>query len=364
MNASERLDAYRRRLIDEGADAGLVSSVANMRYLTGFDRVFDDHINAAAVVTSRSAYFYTDARYIEAAEAAARGTCWTVTRQRESLFMEICADLRDRGIQTLAMESNAPYSRFRFISEQFEGRVLVTDQLVEELRAVKEPAEIEAIARAAALTDRALDHVLGTLKPGMREIDVSLALEVYMRSNGSEGLAFDPIVASGPNSSKPHASVTERAIEAGDLLTMDLGARVDGYCADLTRTVVVGARATDEQRRVYEAVLAANEAALEAVRPGVACSDVDGVGRAVLAEAGLGEVFGHGIGHGVGLAVHELPVVGPRSRDVLVGGNVITIEPGAYVPGFGGVRIEDLVAVTEGACRLLSHAPKTLTEVV
>ncbi len=249
MNASERLDAYRRRLIDEGADAGLVSSVANMRYLTGFDRVFDDHINAAAVVTSRSAYFYTDARYIEAAEAAARGTCWTVTRQRESLFMEICADLRDRGIQTLAMESNAPYSRFRFISEQFEGRVLVTDQLVEELRAVKEPAEIEAIARAAALTDRALDHVLGTLKPGMREIDVSLALEVYMRSNGSEGLAFDPIVASGPNSSKPHASVTERAIEAGDLLTMDFGARVDGYCADLTRTVVVGARATDEQRR-------------------------------------------------------------------------------------------------------------------
>lgn len=364
MNSAERLEAYRRRLVDEGVDAALVTCVSNLQYLTGFERVFDDHINAAAVITPHSAQFYTDSRYIEAATAAAASTGWEVVLQRESLYAEICTDLRQREVQTLAMESNVPYSRFRFISELFEGRVIVTDQWVEELRAVKEPLELDMIARAAQLTDRAVDHILGRLRPGMREIDVALELEVYMRSNGSQGLAFEPIIASGPNSSKPHAGITERVIEAGDFLTMDLGARIDGYCADLTRTVVVGARATDEQRRIYEAVLAANEAGLAAVRPGIACADLDRVARGVLEERGLGEAFGHGLGHGVGIDVHELPVVGPRSRDVLTSGHVITIEPGAYLPSFGGVRIEDLVAVVEGGSRLLSHAPKQLTEIV
>jgi Xaa-Pro aminopeptidase len=195
----------------------------------------------------------------------------------------------------------------------------------------------------------------------MREIDIALALEVYMRSHGSEGLAFPPIVASGPNSSRPHAGVTGRVIGTGELLKMDFGARVDGYCADLTRTVVVGS-ATDEMRRMYDAVLAANEAALAVVRPGAAAADLDRVARGVLEGRGFGENFTHGLGHGVGLVVHEAPTVGPRSRDTLRVGNVVTIEPGVYVPGFGGVRIEDLVAVEDGGSRLLSHAPKHLIE--
>jgi len=196
----------------------------------------------------------------------------------------------------------------------------------------------------------------------MREIDISLALEVFMRSRGSEGLAFAPIVAGGTNSSRPHAGVSDREVRRGELVTMDFGARIDGYCADLTRTVVLGT-ADDEQRQLYEAVLAANEAALAAVRPGIACAELDGVARGVLEQRGLGERFGHGLGHGVGLAVHEQPTVGRRSKEVLRPGHVVTIEPGAYVPGFGGVRIEDLVVVVEGGATKLSHSPKHLMEI-
>jgi Xaa-Pro aminopeptidase len=313
------------------------------------------------VLTPEVARFYTDARYIEATQAAAAGTPWVVRLQKESLYVELCQELKEQGIGSLAIESSVQYGRFRFISEQFEGNVLVVDHWVEDLRRTKEAVEIEACARAAELTDAAFDHVLGAIRPGMREIDVALALEVYMRSHGSEGLAFPPIVASGPNSSRPHAGVTDRVIGTGQLLKMDFGARVDGYCADLTRTVVVG-RATDEMRRMYDAVLAANEAALAVVRPGAAAADIDRVARGLLEGRGFGDNFTHGLGHGVGLVVHEAPTVGPRSRDTLRVGNVVTIEPGVYVPGFGGVRIEDLVAVEDGGSRLLSHAPKHLIE--
>lgn len=361
MNAEARLTALRRRIVAEEIDAALITLPANIRYLTGFEGVFDDMASAAVVVGSETARVHTDARYVEAAEAAAKGTSWIVRLERESLFEGLCRELRDEGVETLALESSVPYGRFKFISEQFDGNVHVLDHMVEELRAVKEGAEIDACGRAAALTDAAFQHVLGVIQPGMREIEVSLALEVHMRSNGSEGLAFDPIVASGPNSSKPHARVTDRVIQLGDLLTMDFGARVSGYCADFTRTVVVG-KASDEQRRVYEAVLAANMAGIAAVRPGVPAVDVDRVARRLLAERGFGEAFGHGLGHGVGLSVHELPMLGTRSRDVLHAGAVVTIEPGVYLPGFGGVRIEDLVAVVDRGHRVLSHAPKDLIE--
>jgi Xaa-Pro aminopeptidase len=361
VNAEARLAALRRRLTGDGVGAVLISLPANMRYLTGFEGVFDEGINAAVVITPEVARFYTDARYIEATENAAAGTPWVIRLQKESLYIEVCQEIKEQGIGSLAVESSVPYGRFRFLSEQFEGNVLVVDRWVEDLRRTKEAVEIEACERAAALTDAAFDHVLGVIRPGMREIDVALELEVYMRSHGSEGLAFAPIVASGPNSSRPHAGVTERVIGTGELLKMDFGARVDGYCADLTRTVVVGS-ATDEMRRIYDAVLAANESALAAVRPGAAAADVDRVARGVLEDRGFGDNFTHGLGHGVGLVVHEAPTVGPRSRDTLRVGNVVTIEPGVYVTGFGGVRIEDLVAVEDGGSRLLSHAPKHLIE--
>jgi Xaa-Pro aminopeptidase len=363
VSSESRVAALRERLGADAVEAILVSETANMRYLTCFDGVFDQSGAGAVVVTGGSARFYIDSRYIEAARAAAAGTQWDVRLQRERLYTEIVEDLQADGFETLAMESSVPYARFKMVSELFGGRIVVVDHAVENLRAVKDAGELAAIARAAALTDEAVDHALGILRPGLREVDVALALEAYMRGNGSEGVAFEPIVASGPNTSKPHAGVTTRVIGEGDLLTMDLGARIDGYCADLTRTVVIG-RASDEQRRVYEAVLAANEAGRAAVRAGARGADVDAVARALLTERGFGEAFGHGLGHGVGIEVHEMPGLRKTSKDVLEPGHVVTVEPGVYLPGFGGVRIEDLVAVEEGGHKLLSHAPRDLIEIV
>jgi Xaa-Pro aminopeptidase len=183
-----------------------------------------------------------------------------------------------------------------------------------------------------------------------------------MRREGSDGIAFDIIVASGPNAARPHAIPGDRVLERGDLVIVDFGARCGEYCADMTRTFIIG-RADDEQRRIYDAVLAANEAGLTAVRAGMPCADVDRQARDVLEAAGLGERFTHGLGHGVGLDVHELPTLSGRSRESLRVGMVVTVEPGVYVEGFGGVRIEDLVVVEQTGCRLLSHAPKQLVEI-
>lgn len=363
MSSAVRVAALRRRLEADGADAMLVGELANMRYLTAFDGVFDSMAAGAVVIAAGVARYYTDSRYIEAARAAAEGTGWDVRLQRESLYAEVCADLRTDGFETLSMESSVSYARFKMVSDLFGGRVVVTDHAIEDLRAVKDAGELESAQRAAALTDEAFDHVLGVIRPGLREVDVALALEAYMRGHGSEGQAFEPIVASGPNSSKPHAGITMRVIGEGELLTMDFGARIAGYCADMTRTVVVG-RANDEQRRVYEAVLAANEAGRAAVRAGARAVDVDGAARSLLTERGFGEAFGHGLGHGVGLDIHEMPSLSTRSTDILVPGNIVTVEPGVYLPGFGGVRIEDLVAVEEGGSKLLSHAPRNLIEIV
>jgi Xaa-Pro aminopeptidase len=359
-----RIEALRALMESDEVDAALLSDVANMRYITGFERVFDPMVHAAVAVGPDYLRFYTDSRYIEAARSAAEGTDWDVRLQGDQLFTRACQDLTAAGAQTIAVESSVPHARFVLIADCFSGRVVVADRWVERLRVVKDAVELDAAVRAAALTDAAFAHVLGVVRPGLREIDVSLALEVFMRSNGSEGLAFDPIVASGPNSSRPHAGVTDRVIEPRDILTMDFGARVDGYCADLTRTVVVGAKATTRQRDLYEAVLAANEAGLAAVRSGVRARDVDAAARDLLAGLGLAEHFGHSLGHGVGLDVHEEPRVSSVSDEILRTGSIITIEPGVYLAGELGVRIEDLVAVEEGGARLLSHAPKELIEIV
>ncbi len=362
MMADQRLAALRRRLAGEDAEVALVTTPANMRYLTGFEGVFDEGVNAACVVSAEVARFYTDSRYEVAAREAATGTPWAVHIQKDSMYVEICAQLMSEGVGTLAIESSVPYGRFKFISEQFQGRVLASEHWVEGLRQVKEAVEIEAIEAAAGLTDRAFDHILAFLRPGIREVDVAIELESFMRRNGSEGVAFDSIVAGGPNSARPHAGVSRREVSAGEFLMMDFGARVAGYCADMTRTVVMGV-ASDRHRTVYEAVLAANEAGIAGAKAGMAGCDIDAIARDLLGRAGLAESFGHGLGHGLGLAVHELPGVGRLSREPVRSGSVITIEPGVYLPGFGGVRIEDLVLVEDGGVRLLSHAPKELIEI-
>ncbi|PKQ38877.1 MAG: Xaa-Pro dipeptidase [Actinobacteria bacterium HGW-Actinobacteria-1] len=362
MHAEPRLAALRRRLTQDGVQAILLTGVSNMRYVTGFDDVFDPMINAACLVTPEIARFYTDHRYSEAAEEAAVGTPWAVRIPDDSLYIEACAELHEDGVTELALEASVPYGRFKFISEQFVGSIRVVEHVVEEVRQVKESHELERIESAARLTDRAFDHVLGLVGPGMTEREVALELEFFMRRNGSDDIAFDPIVASGPNSAKPHAGVSDRVIGVGEFLKLDFGARFEGYCSDMTRTLVIGS-ATDRHREIHAAVLEANQAGIGAVKAGVPGKDVDAVARAVLESKGFGEFFTHGLGHGVGLDIHELPTVGKRSHDSLRNGAVVTIEPGVYIPGFGGVRIEDLVAVEETGGRVLSSSPRELIEI-
>jgi len=362
VNAEARLASLREEMTGVGVPAMLVTDISNVVYLTGFEGVLDDHANATCLITADAARFYTDRRYALAANAAAQGTEWAVTLpEYGATDVEACRALQADGLARLRAEASMSHSRFVALAEQFVGRVEASEGAVERLRRVKSPEEIERIAAAAALTDRAFGHICGFVRAGMTERQIGLELEVYMRSNGSDGLAFPPIVASGPNSALPHAQTTDRAVQSGEFLKMDFGARVGGYCADMTRTVVVGP-ATERHRELHEAVLAANEAGVAAVRAGVIGMDVHEVARAVLAERGLAEYFTHGLGHGVGLDVHELPGVGARSDDVLPENAVVTVEPGVYLDGFGGVRIEDLVVVESDGARVLSASPRELIE--
>lgn len=361
MNAEARLATVRARLAAAEPDALWVSSIANVVYLTGFDGVFDEFANAACLITADTARVYTDSRYEEAASQAAAGTPWTVTRVADSLEAAACADLVEVEGGTIGFETSLSYARFRALAEACGSEPVAAEKWVEDVRAVKEAVEVDCIERAAALADHGFDHILGVLAPGVSEAEVALEVESFMRRNGSEGVAFPSIIASGPNSSRPHATVTQRRIEPGDPVTLDFGARVGGYCSDMTRTVVVG-RATPEFRRVYECVRTANELGRQTLRGGMPGVEIDRVVRGALERDGLAEHFGHGLGHGVGLEVHEAPTLSPKGLAPVLTGAVVTIEPGVYVPGRFGVRIEDLVVVEDGGCRALSTSPRDLIE--
>ncbi len=359
--SDRRIEPLRRRLADEGLDALIVSGPTNIGFLTGLARLLDGEDAHALVISPERATLYTDSRYYEALRQAAGSTGVEVSLVRENLYVTVCERLEASGVDSVAIEANVPYGRFRFISERFSGHVEVVDGWVEHLRQVKEPDELACIEAAAALADRAFAYIVERAVPGASEWELALELEVFMRREGSDGVAFPPIVASGPNSALPHARVTRREIEHGDLVIIDLGARVDGYCSDMTRTIVAG-RATERQREIHAAVLEANLAGIAAVRAGVPGNVIDAQARDLLDRRGFGEYFGHGLGHGVGLEVHESPSVSPRVTRSVPANSVITIEPGVYVPGYGGVRIEDLVVVEEQGARALSLSAKELIE--
>lgn len=242
-------------------------------------------------------------------------------------------------------------------------KIIPMEGLPEKLRMIKEPEEIELIARAAKITDATFSYVLDTIKPGMSELELELLMFVHMKELGADGLAFPSIVASGPNTSLPHAEPGERRIQAGDLITLDFGARYGGYCSDFTRTFAIG-RVEPELRRIYDIVLEAQLRSLDALMAGKTGFEVDAVGRGIIAEAGYGEQFGHGLGHAVGRMIHEDPRLSPRGGDtVLREGMVVTVEPGIYLSGRGGVRIEDLCLVKQGGNRVFSASTKEWIEI-
>jgi len=358
----------RRAMEEVSLDALVVTSATNIRYLS-------NHAGSAGVlvITADAAHLLVDFRYAESIRLsqASPSACpalrvWDVPASYEEALVSCLAEI---GVTTVGFEAaHVPVSRFDWWRRTVAARSLsiqfhATERLVEQQRIVKDAAEIATLRDAAARLSAVAETVVTTMNPGMKERDVARILENAMRDAGYERLAFDTIVGSGPNAALPHYRAGDRILADGDLVVLDFGGVLDGYCSDLTRTVAVGSPSS-EARRLHAAVLAAQQAAIAAVRPGVETTSVDQAARRLLEEQGLGEAFGHGTGHGLGLDIHEEPRITRQRADVpsvpLQPGMVFTIEPGAYLPGFGGVRIEDDVLVTETGCEVLTSVPRDL----
>jgi Xaa-Pro aminopeptidase len=344
-----------------GLEAMLVTSLLNVRYLTGFTGS-----NGLALVGPDRRVFITDFRYIEQAEAEVDPSFERLTARAE-LTDELPALLGtgSDGPLRLGFEDGAMTVRAhtRLTETLGERAVLVAAGCpVEELRAIKEPHEIESIRAAAALADDALREIMEQGLAGRTEAEVALALEDAMRRRGATGLAFEAIVAAGPHGALPHASPRDVPIGQGELVVIDWGAMLDGYCSDCTRTLATG-ELSESATVAYDLVREAQLAGLEAIRAGAGGRDADGAARVIIDAAGHADHFGHSLGHGVGLEIHERPRLSQRSDDMLAVGNVVTCEPGVYLPGEVGVRIEDLCVVTESGREILTHIPKELITV-
>lgn len=348
-----RLARLRERLAAAGLDAVIFSLAPNVQYFSGFTSTF-----AQVVIDAASATLITDGRYRESAEAQLAG--WRIEcqppRDPEAWRREFW---RARAYRHVGFEGAAPWETVQSWKRAIRpGRLVEAGAIARALRAVKGPEERAALRRSAAAADRVMARILGELRPGLRESEIALFIRRAAEDLGAEGESFPAIVASGPNSSRPHHHPGARRLRAGDFVTLDLGVRLKGYCSDITRTVALG-RAAARMREVYDAVLRAQQAALAAIRPGVKTREVDAIARRSLEEAGLGEFFVHGLGHGAGLEIHEAPTLNPRSAEILEEGMAITIEPGVYLPGSFGVRIEDFALVGPRGPELIS---KTLKE--
>ena len=358
MDVAARAARVRPAFAEAGIDALLVTHLPNVRYLTGFTGS-----SAMLLVTDDALVFTSDGRYrTQAAEQlAAVGVDArleigaTVAQQRDALAAALGPSDR------IGLEAHAvTWAQQRDFVRVFDGHELVpTDGIVERLRRVKEPAEVARIRAACAIADDALGALLPRLAERPTERDFALDLEVEMRRRGASGNSFDPIVAAGPNGAKPHARPSSRRVEAGELVVIDFGCIVDGYCSDMTRTVSVGDPGP-EARHLWDTVLLSQQAGRAAVAVGVECSAVDRACRDIIDDAGWGDAFVHGTGHGVGLEIHEDPRVAATSSGTLGPGHVVTVEPGVYLPGVGGVRIEDTVVVTADGPIALTEFPKDL----
>jgi len=352
---SDRAQRLAARLPELELDALVVSSLVNVRYLTGYTGS-----NGLVLLGSQLRVFMTDFRYSEQA-AAEVGDAFErriVAQELIDAVPELLAGQRLRlGFEDAHLSVRA-HARLRELLGDGVELVAAGDP-VEQLRAIKEPEEVQRIARAAALADEALEEVLGQGLVGRTERAVATALSRAMIDRGARRDSFDPIVAAGPHGALPHAEPREVEIGAGQLVVIDWGAELDGYCSDCTRTVATGDPGEDA-RAIYELVAEAQRVGLGALAPGASGRDVDAAARAVIDGAGHAEHYGHGLGHGVGLEIHEGPRLSQRSDSVLCAGNVVTVEPGVYLPGRFGVRIEDLAVVTESGARVLSSLRKDL----
>lgn len=346
-----RVNKLKDVMSSEGIEAFLVSKPENQVYLTGFNSS-----NCKLIFTAGENYLLTDFRYIEAA------------KELSSLYRVILIDpnvtlysfLKELSIKKLAIEENhMTCSDYKQLQDEVGCETVSGDDIVENIRIIKDENELKAIAEAQKIADKGFLYMLDYLKPGITEADAALELELFLRKEGAQSLSFDTILVSGTRTSLPHGVPSSKELENGDFITMDFGCVVDGYCSDMTRTVALG-HVTDKQKEIYNIVLEAQKAGCNTIRKGVSCRDADKACRDIIADKDFGAFFGHGTGHGVGLEVHEKPTLNSRSEEMLDENMVVTIEPGIYLPKEFGVRIEDLAIVTASGIINLVKSEKEL----
>lgn len=363
MSTEQRIARVRDVMTEHGLDGMLVRDNSNLRWLTGLAGIFDEEQAHAAFITADQLWFHTDSRYSEAFSRRLSGTGWAcdTTVCAPSLFV---VSVLGGGPLRIGVEDTLPLREFmslqRALSDAGRGDELVaTRNLIFDLRAVKDDEEVACIRRAQEVTDAGFAHICEFIRPGMTERQVALELEFFMRSQGSEGLAFPSIVATGARGASPHSLPSDVPIESGDLVVIDFGARVCDYCSDMTRTVSVGSP-SPRQVEVYETVRDANRRASERVEAGAVAAEVHAFAERIISQAGFAGRFNHALGHGVGIDIHENPVLAPRAVRRLVPGNVVTVEPGIYLPGEFGVRVEDFGVVTQGGFDVFTASPHEL----
>jgi Xaa-Pro aminopeptidase len=355
---TDRLQRVRGALVEREIDAAFISNPRNRRYLSGFTGSA-----GYLLITAVDAAIATDFRYYE--QSAAQAPAFRLYKTVGGLDAWVPGLLAGLGGQKLGFESGdmtlATHDQLKKIvaglPEAERPQLVPTSNLVEALRLIKEPGEVEALQRAVDLGDAAFTHVAERVEPGWTEKHVAWEIERYIREHGGDGLSFDTIVAGGPWGAMPHAYPRDRKLEPGEGVVIDMGCDVGGYMSDLTRTICLG-KPDDQFRKIYDIVLTAQLTAEEMVRPGMAGEQAHMIAHSVIEASGYGETFGHGLGHGIGLEVHEAPRLGRTSTDELKDDMVFTIEPGIYITGWGGVRIEDVVVLEHGRARVMSRAPK------
>jgi len=347
-----RIERIRQKLAAEGMDALLVKQPANVRYLSGFTAGDD----ASLLITASDAFIITDFRYYE--QAQRESPAYQLVKLEKPLPATFADLVHQLGARRVAFEGDfVTYALYQELSSAEGINLVPTKGWIETLRAIKSSEELALIQRAVAISDAAIAALPELIRPGMTERQLALELEIHMRTHGAEAISFPIIAAGGPNGAMPHAVATDRPLMPGEPIVLDLGARVAGYGSDLTRTICLG-QPDARFQEIYGLVLAAQEAAESAIRPGILGKEVDAIARQIIMDAGYGDAFGHGLGHGIGLW-HDPPTLNPRSEDRLQPGMVFSVEPGIYLPGWGGVRIEDVVVVTDTGAKVLTAVSKS-----
>ncbi|ARJ37453.1 aminopeptidase P family protein [Sporosarcina sp. P21c] len=348
-----KIEQLRKLLKEQQLDALVITNPYNRRYMTNFTGSA-----GTAIVSQVDAVFITDFRYMEQANDQLTG--YRIVQHTGTMIQEVANQVKEMKIDTLGFEKeDLSYSQFEVYNEHVKAKLVPVAGLIEKLRLIKTPEEIEVLKQAAAIADAAFVYICSVIQAGKTELEIANELEFFMRKQGATSSSFDIIVASGERGALPHGVASDKVIETGDLVTMDYGALYNGYISDITRTVAIG-EPSAKLREIYEVTLRAQELGVEKIKPGMTGIEADAITRDYIKSKGYGEAFGHSTGHGIGMEVHEAPALSFRSETVLVPNMAVTVEPGIYLPGIGGVRIEDDILITETGNERLTKSTKEL----